>query len=146
MPQGTSIIIKFEESTEQTVGSITKIVGLVPARFFVSIIDSLNLEANPRSSRTGAVTDAIQETISSSPQLFPFMSKGVLLASSNYEKLERGRIKLLPSDPRIEGILDGGHQYIGDRALYSRAGAELPWRDIKFIIEKLGHIQGIMAG
>ncbi len=34
MPQGTSIIIKFEESTEQTVGSITKIVGLVPARFF----------------------------------------------------------------------------------------------------------------
>ena len=109
MPQGTSIIIKFEESTEQTVGSITKIVGLVPARFFVSIIDSLNLEANPRSSRTGAVTDAIQETISSSPQLFPFMSKGVLLASSNYEKLERGRIKLLPSDPRIEGILDGGH-------------------------------------
>ncbi|MFR5453079.1 MAG: hypothetical protein ACLTIG_17985 [Roseburia hominis] len=33
MPQGTSIIIKFEESTEQTVGSITKIVGLVPARF-----------------------------------------------------------------------------------------------------------------
>ena len=102
MPQGTSIIIKFEESTEQTVGSITKIVGLVPARFFVSIIDSLNLEANPRSSRTGAVTDAIQETISSSPQLFPFMSKGVLLASSNYEKLERGRIKLLPRDPRMK--------------------------------------------
>ena len=45
MPQGTSIIIKFEESTEQTVGSITKIVGLVPARFFVSIIDSLNLRS-----------------------------------------------------------------------------------------------------
>lgn len=109
MTAKNSIIIKFEGSTEQTVGDITKIVGLVQARFFVSIIDSLNLEANPRSSKTGAVTDAIQETITNMPSLFPFMSKGVLLASSNYEKLERGRIKLIPNDPKIEGILDGGH-------------------------------------
>lgn len=109
MSEKKSIIIKFEGSSEQTVGDITKIVGLVQARFFVPIIDVLDLEANPRSSKTGAVTDAIQETITNMPALFPFMSKGVLLASSSYEKLERGRIKLEPNDPKIEGILDGGH-------------------------------------
>lgn len=104
-----SIIIKFEGLSEQTVGGISRIVGLVQARFFVSIIDFFNLEANPRSSKTGPVTDAIQETIANMPSLFPFMSKGILLASSNYEKLERGRIKLKPNNKKIEGILDGGH-------------------------------------
>lgn len=118
-----SIIIKFETPAEQTVKDITKIVGLVQARFFVPIIDSLNLEANPRASKTGAVTDAIQETITDKPELFPFMSKGVLLASSSYERLERGRIKIDPVGPQIEGILDGGHNtlaiglYIMEQAL-----------------------------
>ena len=88
---------------------MTKIVGLVEARYFVAIIDSLNLEAKPRSSKTGNVTDAIQETIGNSPELFPFMSKGILLASSSYEKLERNRIKITPDNLQIEGILDGGH-------------------------------------
>lgn len=109
MSENKSIIIKFESSSEQTVGDITKIVGLVQARFFVPIIDTLNLEANPRSAKTGSVTDAIQETITHNPDLFPFMSKGVLLAVYNYEHLERGRVKLMPVDPKIEGILDGGH-------------------------------------
>lgn len=109
MTDKKSIIIKFEAESDQTVGDITKIVGLVQARFFIPIIDALNLEANPRSSRTGSVTDAIQETITNSPKLFPFMTKGVLLASSQYERLDRGRIKLEPNNPKIEGILDGGH-------------------------------------
>ena len=109
MSEKKGIIIKFEGHSEQTVGNITKITGLVQARFFVAIIDSLNLEANPRSSKTGAVTDAIQETITNMPALFPFMSKGVLLAASKYERLERGRIKIEPINPKIEGILDGGH-------------------------------------
>lgn len=123
MSEKNSVIIKFEGASEQTADGITRIVGLVSARFFVSIIDALNLEANPRSSKSGAVTDAIQETIANMPALFPFMSKGVLLASSNYEKLERGRIRLEPNDPKIEGILDGGHNtlaiglYILEQAL-----------------------------
>lgn len=109
MLEKKGIIIKFEGSSEQTVGDVTKIVGLVQSRFFVPIIDALNLEANPRSSKTGLVTEAIQESIQNNPSLFPFMTKGVLLASSNYERLERGRVKIIPNDPKIEGILDGGH-------------------------------------
>lgn len=103
------IIIKFDCMDEQTVGDITKIVGLVNARYMIPIIDSLNLEANPRSSKTGSVTDCIQEDIICNPKLFTFKTKGILLASSNYEKMERKRIKIIPDNVEIEGILDGGH-------------------------------------
>ena len=104
-----SIIIKIDFSAEQTVGYITKIVGLTRARYLIPIIDSLDLDANPRSSKTGPVTDAIQESIENDPSVLPFKTKGILLASSHYERLERGRIKLTPENPQIEGILDGGH-------------------------------------
>lgn len=59
-----SVIIKFDFSNEQTVGKITKVVGLVKARYIIPVIDVLDLKTNPRSSKTGAVTKAIQESIS----------------------------------------------------------------------------------
>lgn len=120
---GKKIIIKFDEKSEQVVGSTRKIVGLVRAKYLIPIIDNLNLEANPRSSREGSVTDAIKETINNSPELYPFMSKGILLAASNYQWLERNRMKIITDDTDIEGILDGGHNtlaiglYILGRAL-----------------------------
>ena len=52
--KNASVIIKFDFSTEQTVGEITKIVGLTKAKYLVPIIDCLDLEANPRSSKTCA--------------------------------------------------------------------------------------------
>lgn len=136
-----SIIIRFEQANKQTVGEITKIVGLVKAKSLISIIDSLNLEANPRSSATGNVTEAIQETIRTAPTLMPFKTKGILLASSYYEELERYRIKITPQNEEIEGILDGGHNtlavglYILERALLNE-GLSLPkgkktWNDFK---------------
>lgn len=104
-----SVIIKLDFSTEQTVGEITKIVGLAKAKYLIPIIDILDLEANPRSSATGSVTVAIQESIENAPETFPFKTKGILLASSQYERLERGRVKITPNNLQIEGILDGGH-------------------------------------
>ena len=92
MKKVNGAIIKFESSAKQTVGEITKIVGLVRAKYMVHIIDSLNLEANPRSAKTGPITQAIQESIESDPMLFPFKTKGVLLAASQYRTLDRGRI------------------------------------------------------
>ena len=40
-----SVIIKFDFPGEQTVGEITKVVGLVAAKYMVPIIDALDLEA-----------------------------------------------------------------------------------------------------
>lgn len=102
-------IIRFNQMAQQTVGDTTKIMGLVKVRDITSIIDDLNLEANPRSSKTNNVTDAIQNSLSTSTDLFPFKTKGILLASSEYELLDRGRIIIKPKDRAIEGILDGGH-------------------------------------
>lgn len=109
LKKNTNVIIKLDFSTEQTVGEITKIVGLTKAKYLIPVIDYLDLEANPRSSKTGSVTDAIQESIETDPTVFPFKTKGILLASSQYERLDRGRIKITPENPEIEGILDGGH-------------------------------------
>ena len=75
-----NIIIKFESFNKQTVGEITKINGLVKAKYLISIITNLNLDANPRSSRTGSVTNAIQDSIEHDPKLFPMKTKGILIA------------------------------------------------------------------
>lgn len=117
------IILKFESLAPQTVGNITKMVGLIKAKYLVYVIDSLNLEANPRASKTGAVTTDIQESIATDPETFPFKTKGILLASSQYELLERQRVRIIFGDPKVEGILDGGHNtlaiglYILEKAL-----------------------------
>ena len=39
-----SVIIKFDFPGEQTVGEITKVVGLVAAKYMVPIIDALDLD------------------------------------------------------------------------------------------------------
>ena len=156
MQENKGVIIRFEDLTEQTVGDITKIVGLVQARFFVSIIDAFDLDANPRSAKKGTVTDEIQKTIAETPHFFPFMSKGVLLASSDYERLERGRWRLKPANPQIEGILDGGHNslaiglFILEQAL-NYQGQNLPntvktWTDFKMLWQqKRELIDGYMS-
>lgn len=105
----TVITIKFEELARQTVGGITRISGFVRARHFIQIIDSLDLEANPRSSRVGRVTNAIIDSIQTTPQEFPFKTKGVLLGATKYETLDRGRVRAVFQERDKEGILDGGH-------------------------------------
>lgn len=138
-----SIILKIDFEGEQTVGEITKITGLIKAKQFIPIVDFLNLDANPRSAKTGPVTDDIQESAEHDTEMFPFKTKGILLASAQYEKLERDRIRLIPQDAKIEGILDGGHNtlaiglYILDRAL-ACAGKALPrgaktWDEFKYL-------------
>ena len=103
------VVFRFEKSVRQQVGEITKIVGLVKAKNLIPMIDHLDLQANPRDSKTGAVTDAIQASIDEDPELFPFKTKGILLAASDYENLDRDRIRVFFDNRNIEGILDGGH-------------------------------------
>lgn len=109
------IIIRFTDHFTQTVGNIKRVIGLVPAKHLIPIIDTLDLDANPRNSRLGNVTDAIQASIREdettvSQKLFPFKSKGILLATSAYDTLDRGRFRLtFESHDDVEGILDGGH-------------------------------------
>ena len=114
MDTSPSIVIRLKQSYCQQIGKIKRVIGLMPASFITGLIDTLDLDANPRSSRLGGVTEAIQVSIrndetSTYEKLFPFKSKGILLAASQYEELDRGRYRLQFIDKSTEGILDGGH-------------------------------------
>ena len=107
------VVIRLKPCASQVVGDIERLVGLMPAKDIIGLISRINLDANPRESKLGPVTDAIQESIAedegSDEKLFPFKSKGILVASANYRKLDRGRYELWFTDKMTEGILDGGH-------------------------------------
>ena len=127
MAQDSSVIVRLKQSSSQTIGEIKRVVGLMPAKFMIGLIDELDLEANPRSSKLGSVTAAIQDSISADEcgeeELFPFKSKGILIAASSFEQLDRDRYKLRFIDRETEGILDGGHNTLAIGA-YILAQAE----------------------
>lgn len=106
------IIIKFEDLAKQVNGPVQRLVGFVQAKNMLSLFDAADLDANPRSAKAGAVTQAIMESIETDPTIFPFKTKGVLLGSSDYQELQRNRYQLLFTSTAIEGVLDGGHNML----------------------------------
>jgi len=104
-----SVIVRFEKVAEQPAGPVLRIIGFVRARELLQVIDAADLEANPRSAKAGPVTDDILESISETPELFVFKTKGILVGASSYERLQRNRFRLNFENTKIEGILDGGH-------------------------------------
>ena len=106
------IIVKFEDVAEQVNGPVKRLVGFVLAKNMLSVFDAADLEANPRSAKTGAVTQAIIESIETDPAIFPFKTKGILIGSSSFSTLQRHRYELRFVDPHLEGVLDGGHNML----------------------------------
>jgi hypothetical protein len=105
----SQLILKIEQSSEQVHGPVRKIIGLLGPKAFCHLIDVADLSANPRSAKKGSVTQDIEYSLSVTPELFPAKTKGLLIASSSYDTLERQRIKLTFEDTDTEGLLDGGH-------------------------------------
>ena len=56
---GSQSLIRLKQSAEQNIGNIKRVIGLMPARHMVELIDALDLDANPRNSKLGPVTEAI---------------------------------------------------------------------------------------
>lgn len=108
----SSVIIRFTKVAEQAAGPVLRITGLVKAKDMLQLFDAADLEANPRSAKSGAVTEDIMESIEETPEIFAFKTKGVLIGSSYYESLQRSRYELRFENPKIEGILDGGHNML----------------------------------
>ncbi len=104
-----SLTIKINQCSEQVVGPVRKLYGLLPSKSLVQLLDTDDLTANPRSAKKGSVTADIEDSLKNSQELFPAKTKGILLASSSYKVLERDRYQLSFVDPETEGILDGGH-------------------------------------
>lgn len=103
------LLIRYEMVDRQSEGPVTRLVGLVRARNLLTLFDAADLDANPRSAKVGGVTADIIDSIERTPDLFPFKTKGILIASSVCRSLERKRFQLVFENTKIEGILDGGH-------------------------------------
>lgn len=99
-------------SSENSIAGIKRYTGFVRGRDLFALFDHVSLEANPRAAKVGNVTTAIRESLESTPELFPFKSKGILIGTSGYEALQRNRFELVFDDPASEGILDGGHNML----------------------------------
>jgi hypothetical protein len=103
------LLLRFEQVDRQIEGPVTRLVGFVRARNLLPLLDAADLEANPRQAKVGPVTADIIESIETTPELFPFKTKGVLVAAASCRELERRRFQLTFENNAIEGILDGGH-------------------------------------
>lgn len=99
-------------SSENSIAGIKRYTGFVRGRDLFALFDHVSLEANPRAAKVGSVTTAIRESLDTTPELFPFKSKGILIGTSGYEALQRNRFELVFDDPASEGILDGGHNML----------------------------------
>jgi hypothetical protein len=135
----TNVVIRFEQVAEQTEGPVKRIVGFVRAKNMLQLFDAADLEANPRSAKAGNVTADIIDSITSTPETFPFKTKGILVGSANYKSLQRNRYELEFEDTRIEGVLDGGHNMLAIGTLILSRALEDPklikkiklWPDLK---------------
>jgi len=118
-----SLTVKIGQCSEQVVGPVRKLYGLLPPKSVVQLLDTDDLAANPRSAKKGTVTEDIEDSLRNSVELFPAKTKGILLASSSYKALERDRYQLSFVDPETEGILDGGHNALSaGRHILKEAG------------------------
>lgn len=91
---------------------IKRLVGFVPGKYIIPLLDKAGLAANPRSSRRNSVVDDILDTLKKTPELFRYKSKGLLIGTAHYEELQRNRYRVRFKDPDVEGILDGGHNML----------------------------------
>lgn len=106
------LTLKFDQAGRQQVGHANRIYGLVKLKQIAHMIDVLDLESNPRDSKLSSITSDIIETLETTPELYALKSKGILLAASKANPLDRDRFELEFVDKSIEGVLDGGHNLL----------------------------------
>lgn len=76
---------------------------------FIKLLHFADSKVNPRKAKINPIVKDIEETLSCSPELYYFYSKGILLSTLYFDLLDRNRIRLSFSEDEIEGIMDGGH-------------------------------------
>lgn len=112
--QQTQVIVRFVQACETEV-SVSKLIGrvtgLINAENFTKLMSVMDIDSNPRKPKESSVTRDICDTLSSNPELFHLMSKGILVSASNCQTLERNRFKIdfEHTGYALPGILDGGH-------------------------------------
>ncbi len=145
MTSSNKIIIRFKKPiVEQTVqGScISRVVGFISPINLLQIVKEVGLKANPRDAKENRITADIVESITNNSTLYPFKTKGVLVAASHCKNLERERFEISFENPDIEGVLDGGHnvfaiiKYLLEEILNCEQTKAKLWLQLKPVFEK----------
>lgn len=100
---------------------------------YVALIDAKHLpdlanwrEINVREAKTrGRVPNAIRKSFSEKADEFLFMNRGLVIAAENVDFKEGSnekRLDIVMADPKIHGLLDGGHTY----RIVTESAMELP--------------------
>jgi hypothetical protein len=109
----SNLILKLEHSNsfQQSLEGckIQKIVSSISPLTFVKLLKDADNKVNPRIATINKITKSIHETLDTSPELFWFKSKGILISTETCELLDRNRVRVTFNDPDYEGIMDGGH-------------------------------------
>src|SRR5262245_6723785 len=106
-------------------------------RNHVAVIDAKDIpdltewrQINVRDPKTrGRVPNAIRTTFTENPDEFLFMNRGMVIAAERVDFKETAngkRLDLVMVDPKIHGLLDGGHTY----RIVKEAAATLPEGDV----------------
>ncbi|SVD80754.1 uncharacterized protein METZ01_LOCUS433608, partial [marine metagenome] len=69
MSDPKTLTIKLVEACYQHHDRVNKIIGKIDARNISKLISAVGLTANPRKSKVGKITRAIQETLETSPEM-----------------------------------------------------------------------------
>lgn len=88
---------------------IHKFISSISPGNFIKLLKDADNKVNPRIATVNKITKSIHETLETSPELFWFKSKGILISTENCEILERNRLKISLDNLDYEGIMDGGH-------------------------------------
>ena len=119
-----SLVIKFEpgvaeQSNQPDIpgqlderATIKRVIGFVRAKYVCDLLDCVNLEANPRAAKVNSVVNAILNELPADQGIFQYKTKGILLATSDYEPLDHRRYKITFNESDQEGLLDGGHNML----------------------------------
>ncbi|QQE88563.1 hypothetical protein [Azotobacter chroococcum] len=132
------VIVRIHDASRQKY-PLQKITGNIALSSMIDLIHSVNLDANPRLAKTGRVTQDIQESLVNESEIFQFMTKGILIAASEVEELDRSRFRLRFEEPQLEGILDGGHNTLaaGRQILLDVLTAELGAEEAESLLKAI---------
>ena len=108
-----NLILKLDHTnslqTSQEGVKIQKFISSISPQQFIKLLKFADNKVNPRIATVNKITRSIHETLDTSPELFWFKSKGILVATENCDILERNRLRISLDNLEYEGIMDGGH-------------------------------------
>ena len=126
---------KFEKQNSLEGKRICKIVSSISPRDFIRLLKMADNKVNPRTATVNTIVRNIEETLSVSPELYFFKTKGLLISTQSCDPLDRNRVKLSFNDTQTEGIMDGGHNAFAiGRFIYRKLYGDCKfkeWKDLK---------------